>query len=796
MCFELPRTDQAYVINLIDSPGHVDFSAEVTAALRVTDGAIVVVDSVEGVCVQTETVLRQALAERIRPVLFVNKLDRVLNELQQPPEAAAQQLEVRKKPSEDNEKKKKELTTVSCLLLQRHIAAVNGVLAAAAGVDAEFVVPALSPAASQVAFGAARDGWAFSLDTFARMYAPRWKMTADETRELLWGEHYRDPATGQWLTESISPRGTKLKSAFVQFVLEPIYLLRQLAMDRSRRAELQEKLVALGVQVTEKEFKDLDDNEPDMKKHFAFVMRRWLPAADSLLELVVTRLPSPLEAQRYRVAVLYDGPQDDECARAIAACDPNGPLMMYVSKMVPFQNVFYCFGRVFSGTIRSGVKVRVLGANYLPGVPKIDVYEDKTVKTCVLMMGRYVSPIDECPCGNTIAVTGLDKFIKKGGTLTTSASAYIIRQMKFAVAPVMQSAIRPKNAADMTNFQEGLRKLILTDGVAQAIHDAETKETVLCATGELHMEILLKDLADFAKCEVVASDPIVAYRETVTKLSSMMIMTKSPNKHNKIWLQAQPIGAELCDDIDAKRVQPMDDAKARAKLLMEKHKWDAGDARKIWCFGPDDSGPNLLVDQTKSVQNLGDIRDAVIATFQKTCHRGVLCDEELRGVRFNISNAEAHADRAHRGDSQLGPMTRHGLHASQLCAAPRLLEPVFLVSIATEFAVKNAIYGVLNKRRGLVQSEEVRPGTDMVELRAFLPVAESFHLTDELRAVTSGKAFVQMQFDHYDEVPGDPLEAGSKANLLVMQIRKRKNLKLALPTLADFLDPMALRGHV
>lgn len=99
------------------------------------------------------------------------------------------------------------------------------------------------------------------------------------------------------------------------------------------------------------------------------IMQEWLPAGDALLQMIVNHLPSPVEAQRYRVENLYSGPMDDECAVGIRRCDPKAPLMMYVSKMVPTSEKgrFYAFGRIFSGTIGTGQTCRIQGPDYIPG---------------------------------------------------------------------------------------------------------------------------------------------------------------------------------------------------------------------------------------------------------------------------------------------------------------------------------------------------------------------------------------------------------------------------------------------
>jgi len=506
--------------------------------------------------------------------------------------------------------------------------------------------------------------------------------------------------------------------------------------------------------------------------------------------MIVTHLPSPIVAQRYRVENLYEGPMDDECATAIRNCDPNGPLMMYVSKMVPTSDKgrFYAFGRVFSGIIKTGQKVRIMGPNYLPG-KKDDLFV-KNIQRTVLMMGRYVEPIEDCPCGNTIGLVGVDQFLVKSGTLTTSESAHNIRVMKFSVSPVVRVAVEPKNAGDLPKLVEGLKRLSKSDPCVQCYIE-ESGEHIVAGAGELHLEICLKDLQEeFAGIELKTSDPVVSYRETVIEESSITCLSKSPNKHNRLYLKAEPMGLELADAIEAGTVTHKDDPKLRARNLADNYGWDVNDARKIWCFGPDTNGPNLLFDQTKGVQYLAEIKDSMVAAFQWATKEGVLCEENMRGIKFKVLDVTLHADAIHRGGGQIIPTARRVYYACELTAKPRLLEPVYLVEIQCPITAIGGIYGVLNRRRGNVVAEEDRAAGPLKNVKAFLPVNESFGFTADLRSHTSGQAFPQCVFDHWQVLQGDPMEAGSKAFQVVQTTRKRKGLDLDVPPLDRFLDKL------
>merc|ERR1712130_450105 len=246
---------------------------------------------------------------------------------------------------------------------------------------------------------------------------------------------------------------------------------------------------------------------------------------------MVFHLPSPKAAQKYRTSYLYEGPVDDECAKAMRDCDPNGPLMIFISKQIPTNDKgrFLSYGRVFSGKASAGMKVRMLGSNFTPG-KKTDVYEGSIQKT-VIMMGSKTESITEVPCGNLIAIQGIDKYLTKTGTVTDNYEAHNIRNMKYSVSPVVRVAVQPKNPSDIAKLIQGMIRLDKTDPLVQCINDQETGQNIICCSGELHAEICINDLKELSQIEIIVGDPIVAYKETVSKEGAQSL-TKSPNGHN------------------------------------------------------------------------------------------------------------------------------------------------------------------------------------------------------------------------------------------------------------------------
>jgi elongation factor 2 len=290
-------------------------------------------------------------------------------------------------------------------------------------------------------------------------------------------------------------------------------------------------------------------------------------------------------------------------------------------------------------------------------------------------VGRHVEPLEDCPAGNIVGLVGVDQFLLKSGTLTTSETAHNMRVMKFSVSPVVQVAVEVKNANDLPKLVEGLKRLSKSDPCVQ-VRTSDNGEHIIAGAGELHLEICLKDLEeDHAQVPLKKSDPVVGYRETVQAESSIVALSKSQNKHNRLYVKAQPLDEEVSQAIESGKIGPRDDFKARARILADEYGWDVTDARKIWCFGPDTSGPNLLVDVTKGVQYLNEIKDSCIAAFQWATKEGVMAEENMRGCRYNILDVTLHADAIHRGGAQIMPTCRRVVYAATLLANPGLQEP-------------------------------------------------------------------------------------------------------------------------
>jgi elongation factor 2 len=369
-----------------------------------------------------------------------------------------------------------------------------------------------------------------------------------------------------------------------------------------------------------------------------------------------------------------------------------------------------------------------------------------------------------------VGLSGLEKSLVRSGTISSDPEAHPFRMMNFSVAPVVRMAVSAVNAKDSKKIVDGLRKLERTDPLLQVFVDEKTDECIIAGAGELHLEICVNDLSRFLDgIQIKVSNPIVPFTETIAGSSDFVCLTKSQNKLNHLMAKV----VKLDDDMTAQ----LEKCESKESLVSSNL-----DLKKVWAT----TSGNMLVDGTKGVQSLSAVKPSVVKAFEEF-RGGVLCEEPLRGMRVDLVDCKIHSDNAHRGFNQIAPASRALFQACQMAGGPLLMEPMYEVTIRVPRTQVSGVYVCLGKRQAeILKTEEVGANGLILDVVAHLPVRESFGFTGILRAETSGQAFPQLNFSHWKVVEGNPLEEGTLANRLVLEVRKRKGLSETLPCLEDF----------
>jgi elongation factor 2 len=645
-----------YVINMIDTPGHIDFTGRVTRALRAIDGVVVVSDSVEGIMTQTETVTRQALEERVRPVLYINKIDRLVKELKLNPDE-----------------------------MQRWLINIINHFNQLVDIYAEPEIKEkwkVSIQGNSVAFGSAKDRWGFNF-----------KMA--------------------------QKKGIKFKDVYDAYTSDDPNAIKSLA----ERA----------------------------------------PLSDAVLGMVVEHHPPPHVAQRYRIPKIWPGQLDSEVGKALVECNEKGPALMMVTTInVDPQAGRVATGRLYSGTIKDGDEVYLIDAKRPGRVQSVNIY-----------MGNTREIVSFLPAGNIPALLGLD-YAVAGETLSTVKGSVPFESIKYVSEPVVTIAVEPKHPKDLPKLVEALRRLTVEDPNLIVKINEETGETLMAGMGVLHLEIATSLLQE-AGLDIVTTQPLINYRETI-RAKAGPIMSKSPNKHNKIFMRVETLPDDVLDMIRTGKLKEDMDKKEMARILREKG-WSADEARSVAAI---DVSGNMLVDETKGVQFLHESMDSIRSGFDDVLRNGPIAHEAVRAVKFVLHHFVPHEDPAHRGLAQLMPATRRSMLGAMLIADPVLLEPILGIEVKCPQDLIGQVSSVLSSKRGKLLNVEQK-GIIAI-MQGEIPASETFDLSEKMRGATAGKAMWNTFFKSWQAVPNSIFRP------LVADVRKRKGLNPEPPSPDEFID--------
>ena len=640
-----------YLINLLDTPGHVDFGGEVSRSLRAVDGALVVVCAVEGCMPQTETVLKQAIRERVKPVLFINKVDRMIKEQKLTPEK----------------------------MQEKFVSIINKV---------NKMIVSLAP----------------------QEFKESWQVRVQDG-SVAFG------------------------SAYSKWALSAGYM---------KKTGLTFKDVIEAYSGTEDEKKEKIDK-----------LAEKAPLHEVILDMTIHHHPSPEEAQKYRVPHLWKGDLESDVGKSLVNCDPKGKTVFIATK-VKTDPTFgeLVFGRVFSGTLKSGQELYMSTKHVTQRAQKL-----------FIMVCDKRTPLDEIPVGCTCAIIGV-KDATSGETLSEGETTPF-EGIKHIFDAVVTKAIEAKNPSDLPKLIQALREVNKEDPTIKITIDEETGENLIAGLGELHLEdVIDRRIIKERHVPVKSSPPIVVYREGVSAKNAEAVEGKSPNKHNKFYIHVSPLEPGIIAGIEDGKI-----SEGRAKKFpkdfwkaLNESGMDKDEARSV----KDIFQGNVFVDMTKGEVHMIEIMETVLDAFEAVMKEGPLCREPVEGVKVTLVDVKMHEDSIHRGPAQVIPAVRDGIKEAFREAKPTMLEPVQQIRIDAPNQFLGNISKLIGGRRGQLIDSQFE-GEELIVL-ANMPVAESFGFTGDLRSVTEGRGVWSLIDSKFEKLPSS-LQLG-----VIKSIRTRKGL--------------------
>ncbi|KTW28205.1 GTPase RIA1 [Pneumocystis jirovecii RU7] len=574
------ETNSEYLINLIDSPGHVDFNFEISAASRLCDGALIIIDVIEGCCSQTISMLHHAWIEKLKPILIFNKVDRFILELHLSPEEAYIHLlqlldqvnnimnsfftEEKLRNLEKNELLEKQETNV-----------INNTHSLSYETISELY---FSPEKGNVIISSALDGWGFRINQFAEIYENKLGIKQSILNKTLWGPFYLDPKT-KHILQPKDLKGRNIKPMFVKLILENIWAIYDSIILNRDQNKIEKIIKNLELKIPRREILSKDP-----KCLLTSIFSQWLSLSTSVILCIIEQIPSPKKSQEQRLPyILASSPNYDSVPsyiyNSIIECSTSNlsPVIGYISKLVPIDikeypenqktnieseneiqkiqfkipemsflsyqtdnmkssyvsmnnelrffkktlkhaenNCFIGFARLYSGVITVGQELYIFKPKYDPKTPEKNMSKI-VVSSLYLFMGKELIPIEKVYAGNIFGIGGLEKSILKSGTISSLTVSYNLSSI-INNTPIVRVAIEPKSPSDMEKLIEGLELLDQADPCVQIQHE-DSGEHVILAAGELHLEKCLKDLCEkFAKINIHVSRPSVPFRETIVRL--------------------------------------------------------------------------------------------------------------------------------------------------------------------------------------------------------------------------------------------------------------------------------------